>query len=186
MLKKLFAILLTLSMLFTMAFVASAEETTDSGDNILGSPDEMTGYILPDIATYADQTIIDGGTTYTLIFSIRANAVYSFLASAEGGKHFVKSDAPGADYLYLTGKLTQSNPQPGAFSSISAGICVYDAGNDRYVSVKEVFCGSGSLIAERFPISTINSHEVYYTYIKNRYPSGVDSYVYGYLGLYYA
>lgn len=66
MMKKLFAILLTLSMLFTMAFVASAEENTDSGDNILGSPDEMTGYILPDIATCADQTIIEGGTTYTL------------------------------------------------------------------------------------------------------------------------
>lgn len=184
MMKKLFAILLTLSMLFTMAFVASAEENTDSGDNILGSPDEMTGYILPDIATCADQTIIEGGTTYTLIFSIRANAVYSFLTSAEGGKLFVKSDAPGADYLFLTGKLTQSNLQPST-SGIRVGICYFDSLNSKYVSVAEVFCDSGDLIAERFQISTINQHQVYYTYIKNIYPSGLNSYVSGYLGLYY-
>ena len=100
--KKLFAILLTLSMLFTMAFVASAEENTESEDFILGSKENITGTILPDIATCADQTIIDGGTTYHALFSMRETEVYDLLTSDAGGKSFTTADLPfGCKYIAM-------------------------------------------------------------------------------------
>ncbi len=171
MLKKLFAILLTLSMLFTMAFVASAEENTESEDFILGSKENITGTILPDIATRADQTIIDGGTTYHALFSMRATEVYDLLTSDAGSKSFTTAKLPyGCKYILIRATLNHSTSK--AFTSsdkIYFGICEYDSANERYTPVDGIrFTATrGVLTSEKLSVSHLKSGVTYYAFIKN-------------------
>ena len=186
MLKKLFAILLTLSMLFTMAFVASAEENTESEDFILGSKENITGTILPDIATRADQTIIDGGTTYHALFSITATRVYDLLTSDAGGKSFTTADLPyGCKYILCRATLDHSTSNTFAsYENISFGICKYSKKYERYIAVDSIrfYASRGVLSSGKLEVSRLESGVTYYSFIKNSVSS--SGYVYGTLTIY--
>lgn len=188
MLKKLFAILLTLSMLFTMAFVASAEENTESEDFILGSKENITGTILPDIATRADQTIIDGGTTYHALFSMRATEVYDLLTSDAGSKSFTTAKLPyGCKYILIRATLNHSTSNAlASYDSIYFGICKYSYVNGgTYVAVDGIRFNAtrGVLSSGKLEVSRLDSKVTYYSFIKNMVTSS-SGYVSGNLTIY--
>lgn len=185
--KRLVAMVLVLSIILALPVMTRAEENTSEDDRSLGSLRDITGYFLPDIAPCADQTIFDGGTSYSLLFPIRANEVYDLLTSYNGGKSFTVSSLPsGTTKLYISGRIYVANISSSAIKSnpLSIGICYLDLWGGEFESVYKIRGYSGDVLTATISTSSLSSTARYYTFIKNE--SSNSTYLYGDVGLYYA
>lgn len=207
--KRLTALLLLMALI--AIFPATTYATTgcpqEEGE-VLGTPDDISGYILPDEESTSgfasgdlagtDMVVIPDvgeGSKWTTIFSIRAGEVRDLLVSGEGKKTFRRCDLPyEAKEFLITGRLYHTAEKcPTGQGPIRCGICYYDLWKNVYVRVYSVYSHNNEFIWETVSVDTVMERvpdccghdrktEILHTFVKNYAGYG---YVYGDMSLYY-
>ena len=194
MIKRILSGILVSCLILTMVIPVGAEE-------FIGTDSDITGYLISEQDEQKERGTflpedLEGGTSYVKIFSITANQVTQLLTSNSGNKKFRTSDLPAsAKRIIVRASLNHSLQDVEGIignlnEQVTAGVCYYgynyEIGENGYVSVESEHVplfGWGSTFECNFLIANkLQSGVYYYSYVKNKYPSG---YVYGNVQLYY-
>lgn len=175
--KRVFTLLLVMAMCLTLCVPALA-----AGREVLGSPEDQTGYFLPDAPVMENQSAgLSPMVTRKFLFSITANQVRELLTTYNNYQKTVKSNNLTYGGVYLSGKIN-IHETPNTSGSAKVGLCYLDSFHDKFIT--EAGCYGYFTLGANDSVyikkSALSLNTTYYAFIRNS-SSGSDVFNGGYV-----
>lgn len=187
---KFASIVLVLAMLVsTAAFAANdtnpninayQESYNSYGQEILGTSDNITGILLPDV----ESSLVGSARASSELFQMSATEVYQLLTTYNAsGKSFMRSDLSNG-YLKVSGTVTHTYGDTDIL--IKVGACYYDIQTDTFLTSASISTHFNSEISDDayFGYLGFGSQTTYYGFIRNINYGNIPGYVYGSMTFY--